>query len=210
MVIEPILRFMYKFDLGQVPAHKPELGQCWEWKFGKNHQGYAKFREGATGSRTIHGHCFAYEYFIGPIPEGLQLDHLCRNKSCVNPWHCEPVTGSENVFRGSNRYRDKTHCKHGHEFTPENTWLRTSGKYGRRERSCRTCHRIRARNKYRKAVGKKPDNALFIGTVKLTNPQVEEIRRLCKEGELSQREIGAKFSVAQSHVSSINTGRFRN
>ena len=152
MPIEPILRFMDKFELSQVPACKPELGQCWEWQFGKNHQGYAKFREGAQGSRTVHGHCFAYEYFIGPVPNGLQLDHLCRNKSCVNPWHCEPVTASENVFRADLPNRNKTHCANGHEYTPDNTY-RTLHERGRTTRTCRTCGRLRARNKYRRKVG---------------------------------------------------------
>ena len=157
MAIDPILRFMYKFDLGQVPSHKSELGQCWEWKFGKSRQGYAKFREGASGSKTVPGHCFAYEYFIGPVPEGLQLDHLCRNKSCVNPWHCEPVTGSENVFRAPSKNRGKTHCPQVHEYTTENTYLVGPSKHGRFQRKCKTCHRIQVRNYYRVEVGMSPD-----------------------------------------------------
>jgi hypothetical protein len=152
-MIEPILRFMVKFDLGSIPVHNPSLGPCWEWNAGKNHQGYAKFREGGRGSRTVHGHCFAYEYFVGEVPDGLQLDHQCDNKSCVNPWHVKPVTGSENVFRAPHRHRNKTHCANGHEYTEENTsWVGPS-KFGRFQRHCRTCHRIRERNKYRVEMG---------------------------------------------------------
>lgn len=149
MRIDLILRFMEKFELGSIPAHRPELGQCWEWKAGKNRQGYAKFREGATGSKTISGHCFSYKYFIGKIPSGLQLDHLCCNKSCVNPWHLEPVTGAENTFRGPSPNRNKTHCKKGHKFTDINTWIEGPTKNGRFMRHCRTCMRIRSRNQYR-------------------------------------------------------------
>lgn len=149
---------MVKFGLGSVPKHNPELGMCWEWLAGKNHQGYAKFREGRRGSKTVHAHRFAYEYFIGQIPEGLQLDHLCNNKSCVNPRHVKPVTGSENVFRAPNRHREKTHCKNGHEFTEENTWWRGPSKYGRYQRYCRACLRISGRRRYRLKVGLEMDN----------------------------------------------------
>jgi DNA-directed RNA polymerase subunit RPC12/RpoP len=73
-------------------------GVCWEWAAGRNSAGYGYFRS-STGSRRAHR--IAYEHLVGPIPSGLTLDHLCRNRSCVNPDHLEPVTHRENVLRGS-------------------------------------------------------------------------------------------------------------
>ncbi|MDP9224875.1 MAG: HNH endonuclease [Actinomycetota bacterium] len=82
-------------------------------------------------------HRVAYELLVGPIPEGLTLDHLCRNTSCVNPQHLEPVTVRENVLRGMGwgaKNKRKTHCHRGHPFDAKNT-LRIPGG----TRKCRTC-----------------------------------------------------------------------
>ncbi|WP_414654556.1 HNH endonuclease signature motif containing protein [Intrasporangium sp.] len=76
---------------------------------------------------------------MGPIPEGLVLDHLCRNRACCNPAHLEPVTIRENILRGEPANR--THCPHGHAYTPENTRIDNN------MRSCRTCIRERARRR---------------------------------------------------------------
>lgn len=87
--------------------------------------------------RMYHSHRVAYELAKGPIPPGLQLDHLCRNPRCCNPEHLEPVTCRENVLRGvgipAQRAR-MTHCDRGHELTPEN--IVPSAGY----RRCRTCY----------------------------------------------------------------------
>lgn len=84
-----------------------------------------------------------YMMLIGPIPEGLQLDHTCKNRRCINPLHMEPVTHKENTRRGSNTGRRKSHCVNGHEFNAENTLViyRRSGQ----ERVCRACMAARAR-----------------------------------------------------------------
>lgn len=70
---------------------------CWTWTAALADTGYGRFR---TPGRTVFAHRWAYEQVIGPIPDGLQLDHLCRNTRCVNPWHLDPVTGRVNVRRG--------------------------------------------------------------------------------------------------------------
>ncbi len=78
-------------------------------------------------------HRVAYELAIGPVPDGLVVDHLCFNRACVRPGHLEPVTQQENVMRA------RTHCRKGHEFTPENTYVRPGGTGGI-QRICRTCN----------------------------------------------------------------------
>jgi hypothetical protein len=91
-------------------------------------------------------HRVVYEALVGPVPEGLELDHTCDNPPCCNPGHLEPVTHAENMRRGKRNgavvNRAKTHCKHGHEFTPANTYTQTKG-----GRGCRECHR-RVRRDY--------------------------------------------------------------
>jgi HNH endonuclease len=86
---------------------------CWIWTGGtKSQMGYGAF--GVTHGNVVSAHRWAYEQFRGPIPAGLDLDHLCRNPICVHPWHLEPVTRAENLGRGRNHFREKTHCPQGH------------------------------------------------------------------------------------------------
>jgi hypothetical protein len=113
---------------------------CWEWTAGHAGNGYGMFR---IWGRNIGAHRVAYILVTGPVPDGLELDHLCRNRGCVNPAHLEAVTHAENSARSPVTAqavnRRKTHCKRGHEFTPENTLI-LSGKY----RSCRACAKRRS------------------------------------------------------------------
>lgn len=107
---------------------------CWTWAGTIDQDGYGSFSLGSRGHRRAHR--LSYEHFVGPIPEGLTIDHLCRNRACVNPAHMEPVTNRENVLRGEGITAElarQTACKHGHEFTPENTYL------WRGKRICRAC-----------------------------------------------------------------------
>ena len=110
---------------------------CWEWQ-GRLQEGYGHHHEGRA-------HRVVYEALVEPIPEGLELDHLCENKCCVNPAHLEPVTHEENMRRAgqkiSEALRAKTHCKRGHEYSPENTYIRP----GAGTRMCKECARIRDR-----------------------------------------------------------------
>lgn len=124
---------------------KVDAGDCWQWTDSLVTGGYGVFR---VGTRSVGAHRWAWEHLVGPIPSGLQLDHLCRNHGCVNPDHLEPVTQLENGRRGAvgARLRLRTHCNHGHEFTPENTaFYKANG-----SRSCRTCARTASRANYYK------------------------------------------------------------
>ena len=114
---------------------------CWLWVGNLNEAGYGYFHLAPPRGRRVKAHRYAYEALAGPIPDGLQLDHLCRVRNCVNPAHLEPVTVRENTRRGMSpaaKHGAKTHCVHGHEFTPENTYVIPGSPGWRR---CRTCQR---------------------------------------------------------------------
>lgn len=129
----------------QTKIHVAESG-CWEWTGALNSRGYGQV--GVLGvSKSTHR--VAYELLVAPIPEELQIDHLCRNKPCCNPTHLEPVTPLTNAQRRPDV--DKSHCINGHEMTAANTIIkpRTSG--SGKIRNCRTCaaesqRRARAKN----------------------------------------------------------------
>lgn len=117
---------------------------CWLWIGAKQSGGYGRFMVCSDPRTLILAHRYSYELARGPIPDGLTLDHLCRNTSCVNPEHLEPVTRAVNAQRGS-RNAVKTHCDYGHEFTPENIYAAPS----RPEiRDCRACRKVRSAERH--------------------------------------------------------------
>lgn len=146
-----------------VPEDRSHSTPCWIWQGCVNEKGYARDKLPPLYDRTRAVHRASYEAYVEPIPEGLQIDHLCCVTSCVNPDHLEPVTQEENLRRQAERtglgdkdrprpakkYRPrvpKTRCSRGHEYTPENTKLAVNGG-GYTIRLCRTCLRVTARRK---------------------------------------------------------------
>ena len=107
---------------------------CWPWIGALTSGGYGSV---GLGGSVVQAHRVVYRLLVGPIPDGLQLDHLCRVRNCVNPDHLEPVTPQENMLRAKAATR-RTHCKRGHEYTPENTYRADDG-----WRACRACYRSR-------------------------------------------------------------------
>ena len=116
---------------------------CWLWAASVDSGSYGTFK--VNGS-VVGAHRYAYELANGPIPKGLDLDHKCRVRGCVNPDHLEAVTHAENIRRGETGKHNsiKTHCPHGHEYTAENTFYRKR-KDGYRIRNCRICNRDEVR-----------------------------------------------------------------
>lgn len=127
---------------------------CWDWPGFIQQNGYGSTRgrraDGAPCTEMAHRR--AYETLVGPIPDGLTIDHLCRNRRCINPGHMEPVGQGDNVLRGdagSSRNARKTHCRKGHPFSGANLYLHPRPK-NRQHRVCRACHAERQRERKRR------------------------------------------------------------
>lgn len=126
---------------GPLPKHRPELGRCWRWLGKINSQGQSCFW---MDGRDQLAYRVAYTFLKGPIPQGLTLDHLCRNRECPNPNHTEPVTLRENIRRGmapSGLNSRKTRCKYGHPLSGSNLVV-VQGRSGS-QRQCLICTRRR-------------------------------------------------------------------
>lgn len=130
VIKEPIARFTEKYTI--LP------NGCWQWTAGTAGEGYGSFYRGRSSS-SEHGrdyaHRWSYEHHVGKIPEGMVVDHLCRNRRCVNPDHLEAVTQQTNVDRGHGNGK-QTHCPAGHPYAGENLYFTPKG-----GRQCRECKR---------------------------------------------------------------------
>lgn len=126
-------RFWSKVDLNGA-------GGCWLWT-AATARGYGQFWN--EDRKVVRAHRWAYEALVGTVTEGLELDHLCRERACVNPAHLEPVTHGENVRRSPlHAHRVKTECPQGHDYDEANTYHHPSGR-----RRCRACNAAAQRRK---------------------------------------------------------------
>lgn len=137
-------------NLGLLPSRFVEKirveGDCWIWYGARNDKGYGNVGWGYIGHGRmpmVPAHRKVYELLVGPIPEGLEIDHLCRNPACVNPNHLEPVTHKENMARGTRA--NKTHCPRGHPLSGDNLHVYLRGPNQTTMRTCRACHRSHTR-----------------------------------------------------------------
>lgn len=138
---DPLMRTI---EVGDAPARffakVNKTDTCWLWTGHVSVHGYGKFW---ADGLNLGAHRWSYQYHVGPIPEGLHLDHLCRVRNCVNPAHLEPVTCQENLRRGETLNAAnlrKTHCPKGHPYDAENTYRYSDGR-----RACKECNRIHNR-----------------------------------------------------------------
>jgi len=129
-------RFMRNIDMSK------GLFECWEWMGSKDAYGYGQI---GRNCHMYKVHRVLYTYFVSIIPFGLTLDHKCRNRSCVNPSHLEPVSNHENILRGESftaKQSRQTYCINGHPLSGENLSIRYNKDGSFRARQCQTCRRI--------------------------------------------------------------------
>lgn len=176
----------------------PDTG-CWEWTGSTNSGGYG---QSSYDGQPTTAHRAYWRCVVGPIADDMDLDHLCRNRLCVNPDHLEPVTRSENLERGY----EARGCKNGHPFTEENMTVvnRTDGRTFRR---CKVCHRERnKRAKVRRRRGLRDQDSTMAGrehtekskaAMRRSQRTRDDLRRVEFRGEsLTTREWAARVGVS--------------
>ena len=142
-MVEPLTMKRNVYNKRVIPDYDPQdiltrvnYGDCWEWEGVIDHYGY-----GVYGNKRHLAHRIVYKLLVNEPRADMCLDHLCRNRRCVNPEHLEEVTHKENVLRGktiTSRNLNKVVCKNGHPFNDENTYIHPA----RQTRDCRTCRSL--------------------------------------------------------------------
>jgi DNA-binding transcriptional regulator YiaG len=195
-------RFWPKVDKnGPLPDCRPELGPCWIWTATRNPNGYGDFSNRKGGKRHVLAHRWSYEQMVGSIPEGLELDHLCRTRACVRPDHLEPVTHRTNGLRSPvappTINAGKLYCDYGHEFTPENTRIGPEG-----SRWCRECQRARRRQRHAARVA-----AQIRAGTRLADDQLSELRSWieCGRAQALRENAGLSLEGAARDASTNGT-----
>jgi hypothetical protein len=128
--LAPVDRFLLRVE---------KTATCWIWKGAHSAKGVSDYGHLPVAGKTVMAHRWSYEHFVGRIPAGLTIDHLCRNTLCVNPDHLEPVSQRENTLRGTSPSAinsTKTHCPEGHVYDADNTRVYRGSRY------CRRCHNL--------------------------------------------------------------------
>ena len=180
---------------------------CWHWLSSLSDHGYGLFgkSQGDGKSALVRAHRYSYELYTGPIPEGMDLDHLCRVRPCVNPEHLEAVLPATNILRGTGPsavHAVKTHCPQKHLYSPENTKISTSG--ARICRKCVTTHSLAratgtGKGQYQKERTHCPKGHEYteantiIEKAKKSDGSIQEKRR-CRDCRALKRGVGRKMT----------------
>lgn len=185
---------------------------CWIWTASQSKLGYGRLGYKIEDKkRTLLAHRVVWVMNKGPIPDWAELDHLCRNPSCVNPNHLEPVTHVQNLLR-SPAAKFKSHvemrCTNGHQLTPDNTRI-INHRNGTQSRRCRECSRVicqryydlRLKSEYPDRRGERNARS------KLTNEDVREIRTLYAAGRATMRDLAKQFNVSTGPILGIVRGK---
>lgn len=184
---------------GPLPVHRPELGPCWIWIGARDQNGYGHT---SLNGVVLQSHRVTWENANGPIPVGLEIDHLCRTHSCVRPDHLEPVTTRVNLLRGEHPsmvvHRTNV-CRRGHQLTADSTVMDSGS------RRCKQCRLLTSRRRY--AVNPPPRRGRAIGErhpqSRLTGDMVREIRAAASLGEETNRAIAARYGVSPALIGHI-------
>jgi hypothetical protein len=195
--------FWAKVDKNGAPSNwRPDLGPCWMWTAHiVPHTGYGQFSFGGRPSRKQMAHRYAYEATVGPIPEGLHLDHLCRVRACVNPAHLEAVTQQENNRRAAAARVRVTHCPQGHEYAGDNLVVTPLNQY-----VCRTCRNARTKEYKRLARGPKrvrtecQHGHPWVAENIYTKPNGDRQCRMCRAAQVLAHAARVKARRAEAHI----------